>query len=147
MGIVPSPTPSPMESDVEPEPEVVKKAVFVPPAENKQLMPVSEMAVVYAAIILADDDLTITADKLEAIMWSVGLKVESYWYPMFERALKGIDVRTLMNSMVASGAGSGGNQQSGGAGGSVEEEVEEEKKVESSSDESSDDDMGFGLFD
>ena len=51
------------------------------------------MAVVYAAIILADDDLVITADKLEAIMWSAGLKVESYWYPMFERALKGIDVR------------------------------------------------------
>jgi len=103
------------------------------------------MAVVYAAIILADDDLVITADKLEAIMWSAGLKVESYWYPMFERALKGIDVRTLMSTMMASGPASGGNQKSGGN----QEEVEkvEEKKVESSSDESSDDDMGFGLFD
>jgi len=134
-----------VESDAEPEPEPVKKAVFIPPTPNKILIPVSEMAVVYAAIILADDDLVITADKLEAIMWSAGLKVESYWYPMFERALKGIDVRTLMSTMMASGPALGGNQKTGGN--QEEEEKVEEKKVESSSDESSDDDMGFGLFD
>uniref|UniRef100_A0A8C5NIT0 Large ribosomal subunit protein P1 n=1 Tax=Junco hyemalis TaxID=40217 RepID=A0A8C5NIT0_JUNHY len=86
---------------------------------------VSELACIYSALILHDDEVTVTA-------------------------LANIDIGSLICNVGAGGGGApaaaapaGGPAPAGGAA-PAEEKKEEEKKEES---EESDDDMGFGLFD
>ncbi|KAI9221142.1 60s acidic ribosomal protein-domain-containing protein [Blastocladiella britannica] len=105
----------------------------------------NELATVYAALILADSGLDISAENITAVTKSVGLKVDGIWSKVFAQALAGLDVNGLLSKI---GAGAGSAPAAGGAaapaaGGAaapaaavVEEEEEEE-----------DEDMGFGLFD
>ncbi|OAQ98618.1 hypothetical protein LLEC1_02091 [Akanthomyces lecanii] len=97
-------------------------------------MSTSELASSYAALILADDGIEITADKLQALIKAANVEVEPIWTSIFAKpgtlehetltafcatqALEGKDVKDLL----------------------VNEAKEEEK-------EESDEDMGFGLFD
>merc|ERR1712113_1098456 len=102
----------------------------------------SELACTYAALILNDDDVEITGDKISTILKAAKVDVEPFWPSLFAGALKDVNVRELITN-IGSGVGSG---PAAGAGGAAEEEAKEEAKKESSS-ESEDDDMGFGLFD
>ncbi|PWW73819.1 ribosomal protein 60S [Tuber magnatum] len=108
----------------------------------------SELAVSYAALILADDGLEVTSDKLQALIKASGNnEVEPIWCSLFAKALEGKDVKDLLLN-VGSGGGAaaapgGAVTASGGAGGAAEEK-EPEKEEEK---EESDEDMGFGLFD
>jgi len=108
----------------------------------------SELACVYAALILADDDVAITSEKITTILKAANVEVESYWPGLFAKALESVDVKTLITNV---GSGVGGAAASGGGGApaaaaaEATEEKKEEKKEES--EESEDDDMGFGLFD
>merc|ERR1712176_1316354 len=89
----------------------------------------AELGCTYAALILNDDDVEITGDKITAI-------------------LKDADVRSLITNIgsgVGSGPAAGGAAAAGGDAASAEAPKEEANKAESSSEE--DDDMGFGLFD
>merc|ERR1711970_433433 len=106
----------------------------------------AELACTYAALILNDDDVEITGDKITAILKAANVDFEPFWPSLFAGALKGVDVRSLITN-IGSGVGSG--PAAGGAAGAAAADAapaEEEKKKESSS-ESEDDDMGFGLFD
>merc|ERR1712025_84017 len=102
----------------------------------------SELACTYAALILNDDDVEITGDKISTILKAAKVDVEPFWPSLFAGALKDVNVRELITN-IGSGVGSG---PAAGAGGAAAEEAKEEAKKESSS-ESEDDDMGFGLFD
>jgi len=108
----------------------------------------SELAVSYAALILADDGVEVTPDKLQALIKASGnIEVEPIWCSLFAKALEGKDVKDLLLN-VGSGGGAaaapgGAAAASGGAGGAAEEK-EPEKEEEK---EESDEDMGFGLFD
>merc|ERR1711981_302459 len=105
----------------------------------------AELACTYAALILNDDDVEITGDKISTILKAANVTFEPFWPSLFAGALKDVNVRELITN-IGSGVGSG--PAAGGAaaaGGAVEEEKVEEKKESSS--ESEDDDMGFGLFD
>jgi len=110
-------------------------------------MSVSEQAVVYAALILADDGVDITPDKLQALTKAAGVDVEPVWASLFSKALEGKNINDLLMNVGSPGAGApaggGGAVASGGA---AEEKKEEEKPAEAEKEES-DDDMGFGLFD
>merc|ERR1711887_85615 len=106
----------------------------------------AELACTYAALILNDDDVEITGDKITAILKAANVDFEPFWPSLFAGALKDVDVRSLITN-IGSGVGSG--PAAGGAAGAAAADAapaEEEKKKESSS-ESEDDDMGFGLFD
>ena len=106
----------------------------------------SELACVYSALILQDDEVAITADKLQTLIKAAGVTVEPYWPGLFAKALGSIDVSTLIASVGAGGGGGGG--AAAPAGGDASAPAAEEKKEEAPAEsEESDDDMGFGLFD
>merc|ERR1739848_765082 len=109
-----------------------------------------ELACVYASLILHDDDVAITAEKMSTIMKAAKVPFDSYWPTLFAKALEGRSIGDLICNV---GAGGGAPVAVGGGGGGSaaqadepEAEKEEEKKKEES-EEDSDDDMGFGLFD
>jgi len=114
-----------------------------------------ELACIYAALILHDDGISITADKIATILKAAGVSVEPYWPTLFAKALDGIDIGSLLGSLgsAASAVSAGPVSSGGGAAAAADapaaaeekEEVKEEKKDDS--DEESDEDMGFSLFD
>merc|ERR1712080_10351 len=105
----------------------------------------SELASTYAALILADEGLEITADKLSALISAANVEVESIWLSLLAKALEGKDVKELLTNVGAGGAApAAGVAPAAGAAGEAVEEKKEEKAEEK---EESDDDMGFGLFD
>ncbi|PSN34993.1 60S acidic ribosomal protein P1 [Blattella germanica] len=111
----------------------------------------AELACVYSALILADDDVAITGEKIQTILKAAAVDVEPYWPGLFAKALEGISVKDLITN-VGSGVGAGpapggaapAAAAAGGADAPAEKKEEAKKKEES---EESDDDMGFGLFD
>ncbi|KAL2118552.1 hypothetical protein VTJ04DRAFT_8212 [Mycothermus thermophilus] len=112
-------------------------------------MSTAELATSYAALILADDGVEITADKIQAIIKAANITdVEPIWASLFAKALEGKDVKELL-SAVGSGGGAAAPAAGGAAaaagGAAAEEEKKEEAKEEEK--EESDEDMGFGLFD
>merc|ERR1711964_674546 len=115
---------------------------------NRQPNPLSnfkmsnaELAVSYAALILANDGVDITADKLQTIIKAAKIDdVEPIWTSLFAKALEGKDVKDLLLNV-----GSGGGAAAAAAGEAAAEETKEEEKEEAK--EESDEDMGFGLFD
>ncbi|KAK0256037.1 60S acidic ribosomal protein P1 [Friedmanniomyces endolithicus] len=114
-------------------------------------MSTAELATSYAALILADDGVEITADKLMSLITAAKVQdVEPIWTTLFAKALEGKDVKDmLMNTgggaapaaaAAAPAAGGDAPAASGEAAPAAEEKKEEAK-------EESDEDMGFGLFD
>ncbi|XP_071144518.1 large ribosomal subunit protein P1-like [Mytilus edulis] len=107
-----------------------------------------ELACVYAALILADDEVAVTAEKLKTILKASGVNVEPYWPGLFSKALESVNVKELITN-ISSGVGAA--PAAGAPAAAAEaapakgaDKKKEEKKAES---EESDDDMGFGLFD
>merc|ERR1712027_12623 len=111
---------------------------------------VNELACTYAALILTDDEVPITGEKIATILKAANVDVEPIWPTLFAKALSSVNVRDLITnvgSAVGSAPAAAAAPASGGAVAAAEpakEEKKEEKKAESESDE--DDDMGFGLF-
>ncbi|KAH9953741.1 60s acidic ribosomal protein-domain-containing protein [Russula dissimulans] len=107
-----------------------------------------ELVATYAALILADDNLDITAEKILAITNAADVEFEPIWATLLAKALEGKNVKELLSN-VGSGGGApavGAPAASGGAPAATAEAPAEEKKKEEEKEES-DEDMGFGLFD
>ncbi|EER26194.1 hypothetical protein D8B26_003465 [Coccidioides posadasii str. Silveira] len=107
-----------------------------------------ELAVSYAALILADDGVEISADKLQALLKAANVQdVEPIWTSLFSKALEGKDVKDILTNVGSAGAAAPAAGVAAAAGGAAPTEAApaaEEKKEE---EEESDEDMGFGLFD
>ncbi|EQB58742.1 60s Acidic ribosomal protein [Colletotrichum gloeosporioides Cg-14] len=109
-------------------------------------MSTAELASSYAALILADDGVEITADKLQTLIKAAKIEeVEPIWFSLFAKALEGKDVKDLLSN-VGSGGGAAPAAAGAAAGGAATEAAAEEAPKEEEKEES-DDDMGFGLFD
>ncbi|TDZ15843.1 60S acidic ribosomal protein P1 [Colletotrichum sidae] len=109
-------------------------------------MSTAELASSYAALILADDGVEITADKLQTLIKAAKVDdVEPIWTSLFAKALEGKDVKDLLSN-VGSGGGAAAPAAGGAAAGGATEAAAEEAPKEEEKEES-DEDMGFGLFD
>ena len=88
----------------------------------------AELACVYAALILNDDGIEISGDKINKLLDAAGVKIESYWVDLFAEYFKSQDLEALIK-----GASLGGAAPAAGgaaAGGEAAEEKKEEKKEE-----------------
>ncbi|KAL1923302.1 ribosomal protein P1 [Calcarisporiella thermophila] len=105
----------------------------------------SELAIVYASLILADDGVEISTDKLLALCKAAGVEVEPVWASVFAKALEGKNVKEMLQKIgsAAPSATATAGTTTAGATAAVEEKKEDKKEEE----EEEDDDMGFGLFD
>ncbi|KAI9798318.1 MAG: 60S acidic ribosomal protein P1 [Piccolia ochrophora] len=107
----------------------------------------AELATSYAALILADDGVDITADKLQNILKAANVQeVEPIWTSLFAKALEGKDVKDLLLN-VGSGGGAAAAPATGGGAAAGDAPAEEKKEEKEEEKEESDEDMGFGLFD
>lgn len=52
-----------------------------------------ELAVSYATLILADDGVEITSDKLQTLVKSAGIQVENIWTSLFAKTLEGKNIK------------------------------------------------------
>ncbi|XP_055712500.1 60S acidic ribosomal protein P1 [Phlebotomus papatasi] len=108
----------------------------------------AELACVYSALILVDDDVAVTAEKINTILKAANVEVEPYWPGLFSKALEGVNVKDLITS-IGSGVGAvgpaAGAAPAAAAAADAPAAAKEEKKKEEEPEES-DDDMGFGLF-
>jgi len=105
-----------------------------------------ELACTYGALILADDDVPITSEKITTILKSANVQSEPIWPTLFARALTGVNVRDLITKVGSAAAAAPAPAAAAPAASKKEEKKEEKKKVEEDSDKE-DDDLGFGLFD
>lgn len=102
-----------------------------------------ETALSYAALILADSDIEISAENLATLASKANIEVEQIWTSLFAKALEGKDLKDLFFNIQAAPAAGAAAAAAGAAAGA---EAAEEEKAEEAAEES-DDDMGMGLFD
>ncbi|XP_066138733.1 large ribosomal subunit protein P1 [Euwallacea fornicatus] len=108
----------------------------------------AELACVYSALILADDDIAVTGEKIQTILKAANVDVEPYWPGLFSKALEGVNIKELITN-IGSGAGAAPATGAPAAGGAAPAAAAAapEKKKESEPEEESDEDMGLGFFD
>jgi large subunit ribosomal protein LP1 len=58
-----------------------------------------ELACVYAALILADDNVDIKGDKIASILKAADYDIEPYWPGLFAGALEGVKVTDLIKNV------------------------------------------------
>ncbi|KAI5060946.1 hypothetical protein GOP47_0023451 [Adiantum capillus-veneris] len=111
-------------------------------------MALSELGCTYAALILHDDNIAITAEKIAALLKAANVQVEAYWPALFAKLLEKRSVEDLITNVGSGGGGApvaaAGAGVPAGGGAAAPPPVEEKKEEPK---EESDDDMGFSLFD
>ncbi|KXZ41286.1 hypothetical protein GPECTOR_576g624 [Gonium pectorale] len=107
-------------------------------------MATSELACTYAALILHDDGLEITAENILTITKAAGLEVEAYWPSLFAKLFAKKSIEDLITNVGSGGgapAAAAAAPAAGGAPAAAAPKKEEKKEP------SEEEDMGFSLFD
>ncbi|KAJ4371630.1 60S acidic ribosomal protein P1 [Neocucurbitaria cava] len=74
----------------------------------------AEKAVAYASLILADESITITPEKLQALLKAAGIEdVEPIWTTLFAKALKDKDIEKILTTAAGSEPAAGGEAPGG----------------------------------
>jgi len=108
----------------------------------------NELACTYGALILADDDVPITAEKITTILKAAGVTFEAIWPTLFARALTGVNIKDLVTKVgTAAAAAPAAAPAATAAAPAAAEKKAEKKEEKKEEEEEGDDDMGFGLFD
>ncbi|KAK1408907.1 hypothetical protein QVD17_41055 [Tagetes erecta] len=115
---------------------------------NLKNMSIGELACTYATLILSDDGIPITAEKIATLLKAANVDTESYWPSLFAKLAEKKNIEDLIVNVGAGGGGGGAvavAAPAAGGGAAAAAPAPEEKKEEPK--EESDDDMGFSLFD
>jgi len=83
----------------------------------------AELCCTYAALILHDDGMEITADKINKLLAASDNKIEGYWPSLFAKALQGRNIGDLL-------LGGGGAAAGGPATTAAPEKKDDKKKEE-----------------
>ncbi|XP_007039196.2 PREDICTED: 60S acidic ribosomal protein P1 [Theobroma cacao] len=112
-------------------------------------MATSELACTYAALILHDDRIPITAEKIVTLVKTAKVPVESYWPSLFTKLLAKRNIDDIIMNVGSGGDGTpvaaAASVGTGAGAAAASTPAVEEKKEEDK--EETDDDIGFGLFD
>ena len=107
-----------------------------------------ELMCTYAALILHDEKLPITADNINKIIAATGAKVEAYWPALFARSLSTAHIGDLLGAIGTPGAAAAPAAASPAAGAAKSPAGKAKaapKAAEKEEEEAGD--MGFSLFD
>ena len=88
-----------------------------------------ELCCAYSALILQDEGVEVTSDKLKELISASGNNVESYWPGMFAKAVNAVDLKDLLSNVGTGGAAAPG-AAAGGEAAAAEPEKEEEPEEE-----------------
>ncbi|MBZ3876024.1 60S acidic ribosomal protein P1 [Sciurus carolinensis] len=64
---------------------------------------VSELDCIYSALILHNDEVTVTKDKISALIKAPGVNVEPSWPGLFAKTLASVDIGSLVCNIGAGG--------------------------------------------
>eukprot|EP00294_Goniomonas_avonlea_P002784 CAMPEP_0114548406 /NCGR_PEP_ID=MMETSP0114-20121206/4962_1 /TAXON_ID=31324 /ORGANISM="Goniomonas sp, Strain m" /LENGTH=112 /DNA_ID=CAMNT_0001732989 /DNA_START=50 /DNA_END=388 /DNA_ORIENTATION=+ len=103
------------------------------------------LACTYAALLLHDEGLPLTADNIKKIVGSVDVAMDPFWPGMFEGLLKTTKIEDLISNIGSGAAAAPVAVAAAGAGGAAAPAAASKKKEEPAEEE--DEDMGFSLFD
>merc|ERR1712023_332235 len=87
-----------------------------------------ELCCSYAALMLHDDGVEITAEKLNKIIKASGNEVEPYWPMLFTKALKSANIGDMLSNVAAAGPAPAAGGAVAADTGAAEEAPKEEKK-------------------
>merc|ERR1711871_1204063 len=97
-------------------------------------MSAGEQGCSYAAMILHDDGIAITEDKISALLKAANVECESYWPSLYCKALGNQDLDKLISTPAVGGGGGGpavaGPAATGGEGAATAEAEKEESEEE-----------------
>ncbi|KAF7323705.1 60S acidic ribosomal protein [Mycena kentingensis (nom. inval.)] len=114
-------------------------------------MATTDLAATYAALILADADAEITAEKILALTTAANIELEPIWATLLSKALEGKNVKELLSIVgVASGPGPAATAQNGADANKGEEAKPPDADAADTDDDSDNDSVGLfdgGLFD
>merc|ERR1712093_847928 len=85
------------------------------PANNLSQAEHDELCCSYAALMLHDDGVDITAEKLAKVIKDSGNTVEPYWPMLFAKALKSANVDDLLTNVASAGPAPGAAAGGGAA--------------------------------
>merc|ERR1711970_1336250 len=66
-----------------------------------------ELCCTFAAIILMDDEVSVTSEKLVTMLKAANVDVEPYWPSLFAKACNGLDLKGMVTNIGASVGGGG----------------------------------------
>ena len=116
-----------------------------------------ELCCVYAGLLLHDDGIEITADKIQKLIKASGNEVDGYYPEFFAKYLKKADIKSMLNVAPAAGAPAAHEEEhheekkddkKGGKKddkkGGKKDDKKGGKKEEKKKEEEEEDDIGFG---
>eukprot|EP01060_Flectonema_neradi_P034861 TRINITY_DN624_c5_g2_i1.p1 TRINITY_DN624_c5_g2~~TRINITY_DN624_c5_g2_i1.p1 ORF type:complete len:127 (+),score=41.97 TRINITY_DN624_c5_g2_i1:59-382(+) len=103
-----------------------------------------ELACTYAALILHDEGLEVTAEKISTLTNAANVEVEAFYPTLFASFLSAKPLGGLLSNVGGGGAAPVEADAPAAGGGDAPAET---KKAAAPAEESEDGDMGFGLFD
>ncbi|KAI7735087.1 hypothetical protein M8C21_004956 [Ambrosia artemisiifolia] len=110
-------------------------------------MSIGELACTYACLILTDEGIPITAEKIATLLKASNVECESYWPTLFSKLAEKKNINDLILN-VGAGGGVGGAPAAAAPAvrGAVEAAPPAEQKKEEIEEES-EEEFGLGLFD
>eukprot|EP01132_Coremiostelium_polycephalum_P004145 gene4145-5186_t len=107
-----------------------------------------QLACIYSALLLHDDGIEITDDKIKTLLKAANVEVAPHWPGLYARLLKKTNIKDLLLNAGSSAAAAApaATPAAAAAAPAAAAKKEEPKKKEEKKEES-DEDMGMGLFD